>query len=335
MMNRMKLYMLCLIIITCGVVLKAGNVHPLPEIMKPNIIAVNENKLYISDQYSIIVYSLADFSVLHRVGGKGDGPLEFSLLPFLYFFDEKLWVRSGSKIIIFSKGMKLIKEMRVPISLTRIYPFGDNYIFDHYEYEKNSQIPAISIYDKEFNKVKTICWGEKILFERKRENEPIVLVRPILRFQCSGSKAYIADGRKGFHIEIYDLAGNKIKEIKKSMKRVKTGESQKKNRINEVMRARSAIRNWHIIKNKIQFPEYLPLMRDIHAAAKKIFIKTWGIKDGREEYVVLDLDGNEITTIYLPTAMMYYYSIYNNTFYYITENEEMEEWELHWEKIIF
>ena len=51
--------------------------------------------------------------------------------------------------------------------------------------------------------------------------------------------------------------------------------------------------------------------------------------------MVFDLDGKEITTVYLPTAMMYYYSIYNNTFYYVTENEEMEEWELHWEKITF
>jgi hypothetical protein len=328
----MKLYLLFLII-AFGVLLKAENVHTLPEIMKPNIIAVNENKLYISDQYSIIVYSLVDFSVLHRVGGKGEGPLEFSFLPFLNFFDGKLWVKSGGKIMIFSKEMKLIKEMRVPISLMRIYPFGDNYILDHNEYEKNSSTYAISIYDKEFNKVKTLCRGEKKLFERKKENEPIVLVSPILRFQCWGDKAYIADGRKGFHIDIYDLAGNKIKEIKKSMKRVKTGESQKRNRINEVMRARAAVRNWHRIKNKIQFPEYLPLMRDIHAADKKLFIKTWGMKGGREEYVVFDLNGNEITTVYLSTALMYYYSIYNNTFFYIKENEEMEEWELHWEKI--
>jgi hypothetical protein len=335
MITRMKPYVLFLIIITCGVQLKTENVRPLPEIMNPNIIAVNENKLYISDQYSIIVYSLDDFSVLHRLGGKGDGPQEFRYLPFLFFPDGKLWVKDGNRIITFSKEMKLIKEMRVPIFMMQICPFGDNYLLSHNDYEKNSQIPAISIFDKEFNKVKTICRGEKTVFERRREKEPIVLVGPILKFQCGGDKAYIADGRKGFHIEIYDLAGNKIKEIKKSIERVKTGESQKRNRINEAMRARAAIRNWDRIKNNIQFPEYLPLMRDIHTADKKLFIKTWGIKDGREEYVVFDLDGKEITTVYLPTAMMYYYSIYNHTFYYVTENEEMEEWELHWEKITF
>jgi hypothetical protein len=94
----MKLYLLFLIIITGGVLLKAENVHPLPEIMKPNIIAVNENKLYISNQYSIIVYSLDDFSVLHRFGRKGDGPLEFRFLPFLYVFDEKLWVKENEEM---------------------------------------------------------------------------------------------------------------------------------------------------------------------------------------------------------------------------------------------
>jgi hypothetical protein len=335
MMTRMKLYVLCLIIITCGVLLKAEKVHPLPEIMNPTIIVVNENKLYISDRYSIIVYSLDDFSILHRFGKKGDGPLEFRYLPFLYFFDEKLWVKSGNKIIIFSKEMKLIKEMRVPIPIMRICPFGDNYLLEHFEYEKNSSTLAISIFDKEFNKVKTLCLGEKNVFEIRKENEPIVLVGPILRLQCWGGKAFIADGRNGFHIEIYDLAGNKIKEIKKSMERVKTGESQRRNRINEARRARAVIRKWHRIKNKIQFPEFLPLMRDIHTTDKKLFIKTWGIKDGREEYVVFDLEGNEITTVYLPTAMMYYYSIYNNTFYYVKENEEKEEWELHWEKITY
>ena len=121
MMTRMKLYLLFLIIIACGVVLKAGNVRPLPEIMTPNIIAVNENMLYISDRYSIIVYSLDDFSVLHRFGGKGEGPREFRFLPF----------------------------------------FGDNYLLEHEEYEQNSRTPVISIFDKEFNKIKTICRGEK------------------------------------------------------------------------------------------------------------------------------------------------------------------------------
>jgi hypothetical protein len=32
---------------------------------------------------------------------------------------------------------------------------------------------------------------------------------------------------------------------------------------------------------------------------------------------------------------MYYYSIYNNTFYYVKENEEKEEWDLHWKKSYF
>ncbi len=331
----MKHVLAVLIIIVCVVPVNAEKGHPLPDIMKPKNIVVNENRLYVSDEYRIFVYSLDDFRLLHRVGKKGKGPGEFSFTPSLYFYKDKLRAMGGGKIIIYSKEMNVIQEKKMMFFASRIRPFGNNYLMVHDEEDKKSRFSTVSVFDTDFKKIKTLAHGKKWEKERKsNENDPVVLVGPIFRALCSGDKAYIADGRKGFHIEIYDLEGNRIKEIIKNVKPVKTGESQKRNRLNEVRRAPVIIKRWEQLKNRIAFPEYLPLMRDIHLGEKNLFVKTWGIKDGREEYMVFDLDGNEITAIYLPAAMRFNYTFAGNTFYYIKENEETGEWELYCEKRI-
>lgn len=331
----MKHIFTILMIIACVVAVGAEKGRPLPDILKPRSIAVIENRLYVSDQYSIFVYSLADFRLLHRVGKKGEGPGEFRFVPFLDVYNNNLWAVGGGKIIIYSKEMNVIQEKIMMFFASRIRPFGNNYLSVHIEEDKKNRFNAVSLFDKDFKKIKTLAYGKKWEKDRERnENDPFVLVGPVFGVRCSGDKAYIADGRKGFHIAIYDLDGNKIKEIKKDVKPVKTGENQRRNRLAEARRAPIIIRRWEKLKNKITFPEYMPLMRDIHLDETHLYVKTWGIKDGKEEYVVFDLDGNEITAVYLPAAMMFNYTFAGNTFYYIRENEDTEEWELFREKRI-
>ena len=57
--------------------------------------------------------------------------------------------------------------------------------------------------------------------------------------------------------------------------------------------------------------------------------KTYGTKNKKEEYIILDLKGNFLKKVFLPETPSILAAIYNNKFYSLKDNEEKEEWELH------
>jgi len=74
-----------------------------------------------------------------------------------------------------------------------------------------------------------------------------------------------------------------------------------------------------------------------------MYVRTSRINENtdEQEFIIMDLKGNILKTLYLPQTanpqhfvkMMgmtpRFYSIANNRFYYLVENEEEETWELH------
>ena len=88
-----------------------------------------------------------------------------------------------------------------------------------------------------------------------------------------------------------------------------------------------------------------PPIRDILVKEGKIYVRTFITKDDKEKYHILDLKGKELKTVFLPKPMpasyitrlanrpVRFFDIANDRFYYIVENEDEEEWELHIEPI--
>jgi hypothetical protein len=73
------------------------------------------------------------------------------------------------------------------------------------------------------------------------------------------------------------------------------------------------------------------------------YVQTYKAKENKEEYVIMDLKGNIIKRVYIQkfdnvtlTGKMLgtkLHTIYNDKLYYLVENEDEEEWELHVEEI--
>ena len=79
-------------------------------------------------------------------------------------------------------------------------------------------------------------------------------------------------------------------------------------------------------------------IQDFIIADEKIYIKTYFKKNGKQEFLILNSNGELLNRVFLSDIKTEIFSpelycIKNNIFYYLKENEDTELYELHCEKI--
>ncbi|MCK4765643.1 MAG: hypothetical protein KAW12_25815 [Candidatus Aminicenantes bacterium] len=314
---------LFLFVITAS--LHAEKMATLTEISQAKMIAVAGEKLYISEPSGFSVYSLKTFQLLKKVGEKGQGPGEFLIAPLIRFAGDKpiFLDRRQRKIVFYSNDFQVIKEHRFLFDVFDVIPIGGNYaIFKDIVIKKNIRF-CISLFDGNFKNIKTISKQGNILDSKSGYNYTI---RPFYGVQCWLDKIYVVDGRKGFFIEVFDQNGNFLYKINKKYEKIKTTDIHKKNRY-ELLKQYPVFKKFPLSHWK--FPEYLPAIKAFFVIDNKIFVKTYHVKGGKEEYIVMDLKGNEQKRVFLPFVIMRFFALKNGKFYYLKDNEISEEWELH------
>ena len=75
--------------------------------------------------------------------------------------------------------------------------------------------------------------------------------------------------------------------------------------------------------------KYVPDMNNFWVTDNRIYVKTYELKDRTEKYVIMDIKGNTIKTVFLPWSFKELLAFNNNTFYYLEDSEEEESWVLH------
>ena len=157
----------------------------------------------------------------------------------------------------------------------------------------------------------------------------------------------------GFLIDVFDLKGTKLYSIKKKISE-NLIESEDKEVIlaefkndNEVRRQTNSLGGWKAFKKILNmiYPPFFPAVQNIMIRNDKIYVQTFEREGNKEKYLILGLKGKELGSCYLPISIktsfiarmrgaeVDFFDIKNNTFYYLVENEDEEEWEIHWEKI--
>jgi hypothetical protein len=156
----------------------------------------------------------------------------------------------------------------------------------------------------------------------------------------------VANGNKGFYIEIFDERGQSLTVIKKDYERIRISEADKEKLIEDFKNKPylKTQNRWQYFKKIAgnfdkMFPGYFPAMKSLSVSDNKLYVKTYNRKEGngnwKEEYVILDLKGNIVKKVFLPYAKNDLMSFKNDIFYYLDrkEYEDGEEWELYYEKI--
>ncbi|MCP5107360.1 MAG: hypothetical protein GY950_28495 [bacterium] len=329
----------------------------LTDVLKPESIEVSGDRLYVVQSPGFFVYSLKDLALITKFGKKGEGPGELpafaGLSNAVTELEDKLMVEGFSKMIYFSKDFKLQKEIKKPgrLRTLKALPVGKNFAsirnLQPTETDKKYYL-ALALLDENLNLLKILYKQE--FPERATE---IVMVTDSIRFAVYKDKIYVEESEKGFFIEVFDSSGNKVSQIRQNITRQKITENHRKAiyqnfKEDDIVRLLVKQRGgWESFEKKIKliYPGTFPPIRDIIVTGDKIYAYTYERKDNKEKYIVMDLNGKIIDTVFMPIPKVSsflsqtmgrgnrFYGIRNNTFYYLHENEENEEWELHAEKI--
>lgn len=318
----------------------AAQVVPLPGLINPDSITVDNHHIYITDRETIYIFSVVDFKLKTKFGKEGEGPKEFKINPagvaklLVNIRNDMIIVNSVGRISFFTKDGKYLKEVQIGSAYAgNLKQIGHHYV--GYSISRKTKIwyLTINLYDAAFHKLKEICRTEYYVQANKRFN--------LLKLGSGNARlaVYTVYNEKIFvegHenvIHVFDKKGDEEYVIKLDYDRLKVSEKNKKEILEDLYTLYTGPTMRGLIKEKGYFPEYFTA-RIFKIADKQIFIPTYKKQNGKNEFIILDLKGNVKKRVYLPfkdrkLLLAYPYSIKGNKLYQLFDNDETGEWELH------
>jgi hypothetical protein len=338
--NKMKFIVIIgLVAIIPGLVngALATKVVPLPDLLNPELIRVDENQIYISEGANIYIYSLKDFRLLKKFGKRGEGPQEFLTISgvlgtmWLEIQPDDLFIHSMYKISYFSKKGTFIKEKKINMAHAAVLkPIENRVVGVGFPSEKGIRYWTINIYNSNLEKIKEIYRYERAFYPDRDIN---LLDIKMPDFCVYDKKIFVADTEKTGTIYVFDLNGRQMYSIKPGYEKVEiTPKVEKRLRENSIAGNR---RNFYeTYKHRIKFPEYFPAMRFMVAADEKLYIMTYKTTDDKTQFIIHTTPGKFLEKVFLPVKDMEVrhfcsFTIKNNKLYQLYDNEDTEIWELH------
>lgn len=328
----------------------ASNKAVLPEVIKPAAIAVEGNRLYITEGTSIHIYSLNPFKYIKKFGKTGEGPGEFLRMPYLIPYTGHLYIINPGKLMFFSKDGVFQREIKLPFHYFYLnyplLPVKGNYTgFQLKRVEGKLKFVYLGkIYKDDYTFLKQFYMGisPSLPPPPRAGTKPVKVdfdvIGECLDFAVDDNKIFVADSRKGLFISVFDHKGNLLYEINKKYKKIKVPAAFKEN----YMKEQKESENWEQLKMRFNyiFKEHYPAFFTFKIKDHKIYVATYEKKGGKYGVKVMDLDGNILkrSFAFLPDPMdreVYGFPNYSTTYdicdnkvYYLKENQESDMWEL-------
>jgi hypothetical protein len=328
------------------------NIGPVPGVLKPNMMEVAGDELYIVEGAVISVYSLNGLQLLRQFGREGEGPGELKVVPYynnrLRVFPDFILAESVDKLIYFSKKGTVIKQIGKPVESGFFTPVGKNFVGKKVKRdpEQKTTFVVIALYGPEHYEIREL-YRQKFAQQGSGRNVTIQLFSDLLNFQVWDNKIFIEKSPEGFLIDVFDSNGNTLYQINRDYEKIKVTGAHKEAAIKEIKEDPTIKRrikqfgSWeNLLKMmKFTFPEFLPPIQNIEIADERIYARTFQKKNNKEEYIVMDLEGKMLRKTYIPRVHPLSLKdqligvkmavIKNDKLYYLKENEEQEVWELH------
>lgn len=333
---------------------EAVRLGALPGILRPESIAVTKNRLYILEEASVFVFSLNDLRLIAKIGGRGDGPGEIQvnpLFPSRITVDSRqnLIVETMYRLIFFSEDYHLRKEIRKSNRIYNIVPVNDKFAALHMIYSDKAKalFQAISLFDQKLETVKEL-YRQPFNSDTVTKKQ-IQMVQDSIHFAVHGDKIFVEQSDRGFSIGVFDHAGNFQYRIGKNIPPLRITEKDRQfllKRFQEDTGVRFIILTsggWDHFKKtmKVIHPEFFPAIKDILVYGNRIYLTTFSRSGEMNRFLMMDLTGENMKETYIPFigegnffGQMFgkenrLYDISRHRFYYLEENEEAEEWEIH------
>jgi hypothetical protein len=315
-----------------------AKVIPMPDLLKPETITLDDTQMYITEGTSIYIYSLKDFKLKKKFGKSGEGPQEFMVNPMigpirLSMQGDNLTIHSFRKLSWYTKDGTYLKEIKTITPYMRdVQAFGDKIVGTRITTGQD-RIMILGVYDSEFKELK----------ELTRVNQPwqpgkgTKVLETTMVTTVYNNRLYLAWGQD-FAIKVFDANLKELEEIKRDEKRIKITEKTKQD-IVDFMKTDPSTKDFFEMIKPITTPEYYPAIAGIVGTGNKLYVMTFQEdEEENNECLIMDLDGKLLKRVFLPVKMAtpilpYPSSIHNGFLYQVIEDIEEEEWSLHITKI--
>ncbi len=332
----MKKGMLKIFLLMCLLVMLNGFsfgkvIATLNEVMKPTLIEIDNENLYVVEGTTVYVYSLKDFSLIKKFGKKGEGPAEFKMMiTKLITQKNNLLINSFGKISTFTKDGKFLKEIKTGSMNVGgfFYQLKNGFVGSSMIVENKERYITINIFDLSFKKEKELT-KYKI---SKNGKVDVIAALKLQSLEVYGDLIYVA-AEDGFKINIFNENGEKKGTIEQSFKKVKLTDKDEKE-IREIMKKNMPKGQYEAVKDYFIFSEFFPEIMLTKISNDIIYVMTWERQEGKFRVFIFDINGKliqkKLIKIKLKGGIEAYPNVIkDNKFYQIIENEETEEWELH------
>lgn len=345
-MSKNKLLVLLLLISTQ---LMAAEVIGIPGLGKPDSLTLFNDRLYITDQDHIAIFSLKDRKLIKTFGRQGEGPGEFKISSIdkiglrIIIHTENILINSCDKISLFTLDGNFIEEKKtIANSAAQLFkPLGQKYVGFDRQVRDNIDYYRVNFYDPmTLQKEKEICCMKAFL-----TNNSIDIMRLALLLKNDtrrGPIYQVCDDRlfiegEDCQIFVYDRQGKKINSLRlHDYEKLEIPKAFK----NEIMtylekRLPTAFVN---VKKKGKFPPYFPL-QSFQTSDGKLYVQTFKRHKGESEFYIFNLDGKLLGKTMVPfheseLLRAYPFTIVKGKIFQLIENDETEEWELHINEIV-
>ncbi len=327
----MKKYIFIIFIFTVFSFSTGKVIADFPDLLNPDRMVLGNEKIYIVQDFSIHIYSMKDYSLIKKVGKKGEGPGEYVGYTWVSLYENKLFVNSAGKLSIYDTNGELIRELRSNDSASgRFTPLKEKFIGRGIELDKDrNRFTLLNIYDKNLVREKTIV---REPHRSSFEKGIVVVFDTTFTFHVLGDNLYLVNGRD-FKIDVYGKSLKKEKTIQLNYKRVKFGEKDK-NKVLENLRTNPRLKSFadEILKRQ-RYPEFYPAILGLYDNGKYLFVMTHRWEGDNIEFMIFDDNGKFVKQLFIPFEMKSLYRAYpwdikGDRFYQLIENED-EDWKLH------
>jgi hypothetical protein len=307
--------------------LNSEMIMTLPEIQRPVLLTIKNNRIFITDKNTIQCYNLEKRKHINSIGRVGQGPGEFHEEPQIFVEDiNRIFVNASfsGKVIVFNMDGKVIEEKRVSKYYDHIEPIGNDYVIQIAKFNRKKDIyeHEISLYNKNFQKRTNI-----LSFDSINPFKKLPAMFFLTDFRVNNDSIYLLNPNEdGFKIDVFNKAEAKKYRIEKQIKKRKVPKEVIEKKTAEKKKSSGEV--WPIVKKSFYVPEYYPVVQDFRVQENMIYIQTWFEKKNLIEFMIMDIRGNELKTTYLPIAEKLF-AFSGDKYYYVKENFEDEIYELH------
>ncbi len=339
-----KIVVFSLVILVFLTMAHAEKLGVLTHVNRPEMIEIYNDQVITVEGASIILYSLKGLKFIRKFGKAGEGPGEFkvnrSATNFVMPLADSIFGIGIDKAIQFDYSGKVIKEFRIPTFSQYLHPIGKGYVGMKLKPLENGKAKIAAIlYDSSMKEIKDVY-----IQDFSGGQNLIDLTLDALNVSVHQDRIYVDQSKEGFVVGVYDSQGKLLYKISRPYKKLKYTKEHGDSVMNKLKNDPTVKGiGWDNLKNiiKTTHGEYLPSITDMMIADNHLYLKTSVRKNKKAEFVVTDLKGNFKKVVLLPNVestllvniifgrSAKLYKIYKNKFYYLHENEDEEEWEVH------